>query len=577
MDSAMPELPFLTARLRVSSGGLRRLRWVAIAWIVVFWRLGYSSLMDPDEAHYAELTREMLRSHSWLVPLLDGKPFIDKPILFHWLQGASVALLGESELAARLPSAIAALVLFGITRWAGVALLGVEAGEWGAIMFATIPATFALSNIGLFDMVYTAFLFGAVGCLLVAAKEQRPRIELAGYALLTLAVMTKGPVALLLVGLFCSAAWLAGGGMRASMRRLRWPGGLVMSAIAASPWFVWMDGRFGSDFVQGYILAGNLFYFTQPTVFSSRAVSHTYYVRAFVGAFFPWSSILVGRAIDLLRRVRAGAESCTTEEKLLWLWSAIIIGFFSLARFKLDHYIFPAAPACCLIAARAWCEAARDEGRQWLATRISVFVVAGILLVAGSFGSVYLFELDLDLPAAAILFPIVLAVGGIILMTAAARAGWGVPSTPIAPVITLLASYVLIATLGYPALEQTRPTALVARTLRQMTPADAQVGIYNLEQWRASLRYYSERPIQKLSSPEDVLAFTSPEHPVYIVMLRRDYQDLRRGGLELREVFKCRAVIGTVKTGTGLRRQQWGDMIIVTDAPSRHRPMHPGP
>jgi hypothetical protein len=190
---------------------------------------------------------------------------------------------------------------------------------------------------------------------------------------------------------------------------------------------------------------------------------------------------------------------------------------------------------------------------------------------------VYLFELDLNLPAAAVTFPLVLAIGGIALFTASARAGWSVPRTPLAPVVTLLAAYVLIVTFGYPALEQTRPTALVARTLRQMTPADAQVGIYRLEQWRASLRYYTERPVAKLSSAEDVASFISPDRPVYIVMLRRDYKELRRGGLELREVFKCRAVIGTVKTGTGLRRQQWGEMIIVTDAPSRHRSTNPGP
>ena len=75
----------------------------------MFWRLGYPSLMDPDEAHYAELTREMLQAGNWLVPLLDGLPYIDKPVLFHWLQGAAMTLLGPTELAARLPSAIAAL------------------------------------------------------------------------------------------------------------------------------------------------------------------------------------------------------------------------------------------------------------------------------------------------------------------------------------------------------------------------------------------------------------------------------------------------------------------------------------
>ena len=186
---------------------LTHLRWVAIAWIVVFWRLGSLSLMDPDEAHYAELTREMLRAGSWLVPLLDGLPYIDKPVLFHWLQGAAMAALGESEFAVRLPTAIAAIGLFAATRYFGIALLGTAAGEWGAIMFATVPLTFALSSIAVLDMLYTAFLFGAIGCLLMATREPRRLMEGVGYGLLTLAVMTKGPVALLLTGLFLGAGF----------------------------------------------------------------------------------------------------------------------------------------------------------------------------------------------------------------------------------------------------------------------------------------------------------------------------------------------------------------------------------
>src|SRR5882672_3897815 len=91
-----------------------------------------------------------------------------------------------------------------------------------AIMFATIPATFALASIGLLDMVYTAFLFGALGCLLLAAREPRPRVEIAGYAFLALAVMTKGPVALVLLGIFFCGAWLAGGALRERVQRLHW-------------------------------------------------------------------------------------------------------------------------------------------------------------------------------------------------------------------------------------------------------------------------------------------------------------------------------------------------------------------
>ena len=79
---------------RASLDWFRHAHWIAICWIVVFWRLGYASLLDPDEAHYAEMTREMLHSSSWLVPLLNGQPFIYKPVLFHGLPGASGALLG---------------------------------------------------------------------------------------------------------------------------------------------------------------------------------------------------------------------------------------------------------------------------------------------------------------------------------------------------------------------------------------------------------------------------------------------------------------------------------------------------
>jgi 4-amino-4-deoxy-L-arabinose transferase-like glycosyltransferase len=555
----MPAVPLP----RSVSSYVRPLTWAAIAWIVVFWRLGFPSLMDPDEAHYAELTREMLRAGNWLVPLLDGQPYIDKPILFHWLQGVAMTLVGETEFAARLPGALAAIALIWTTRRAGRRMFGESVGEWGAVMFATIPATFMLASIGIFDMIFTALLFGGVVFLLEAAATRSRLREALGYAQLSLAVMVKGPVALVLVGLFSVAAWAAGGEPRARMGWLRWKIGLISAGAAASPWFIWMFAHFGDAFVQGYVLAGNLYYFTQPESWSSRAISHVFYVRSFAGGFFPWSAIAMARLVELARRrVAAGPD-----EILLWIWAAVVVGFFSLARFKLDHYIFPASPAICLLASKAWHDAVASERRDGSAVLAAALGLAALFVVAGAFMAVYLFELNLELPEAAILLPIAFGAGGTAMLERSARFQWRLPPNPKVLVTTLLTVYALLVAIGLPTLERVRPTALVATTLRDHAPTGAPAAIYNLEQWRASLRYYADRPLTRVSSPEDAIAFLADGRARYIILTRRDYRGLKNFGLKLREVFRCRAVVGTTRIGGGLRRQQWDDLIIVTNAP----------
>jgi len=560
-------MPAAPLRSRGASSFVRLASWAAIVWIVVFWRLGYPGLMDPDEAHYAELTREMVHAGSWLVPLLDGQPYIDKPVLFHWLQAAAMAVFGETEMAVRLPSALAALALFWWTRRAGIVLFGESVGEWGAVMLATIPATFTLSSIGLFDMVFTTLLFGGLVSLIEASRRRSRRREIVGYALVSLAVMIKGPVALLLVGLFCAAAWALRGDPRARVGWLRWKTGLACAAAAASPWFVWMFVHFGQAFVQGYVLAGNLYYFTQPASWSSRAVSHVFYLRSFAGGFFPWSVIALGGAFELVRR-RASAAA---DEQLLWLWTLVVVGFFSLARFKLDHYIFPAAPAVCLLAAKAWHDAARGEGAVGRGVRGVVLVLAALLVVAGTFVSVYIFELGLNLRMSAILLPYALALGGVFMLTQSARLRWRLPPTPLVPVATLLAVYAVFVYSGLPAMESLRPTPIVARALRDHSPHDAPAAIYQLEQWRASLRYYAERPLAALSTPEDVKAFFDVPEPRYIIMRRRDYLALREEGVAVHDLFHRHAVVGTRAYRAGLRRQLWGELLIVTNESSRQR------
>ena len=539
--------------------------WAAVCWIILFWKLDGPALMDPDEAHYAQLTREMLRAGNWMIPLLDGLPYIDKPVLFHWLQGLAITVLGETKTAMRLPSAIAGVSLFWITNWTGKQLFDARIAGRGSLMLATLPLTFMLGSIGVFDMVFTAFLFGAIAFALVAVLRDRPRLQYVSYVLLSLAVMTKGPVALALAAIFFLVALACGREIRTRVLSLRWVTGSVLTVMLSMPWFAWMYYVLGWQFVHQYALAGNLYYITQPQTFSNRAFNHTLYVSTFFAGFFPWSIVALGGAIDTFRRWRARTR-IPPEELLLWVWVGIVFVFFSIARFKVDRYVYPAAPACCLLAARAWMSVSLSRpdlaiARDNIFARWSVIALGLILVAAGAVAAFSLFDLGFDLPPAAVVIPISLAAGGVVLGAAVLRRKAVSPSVFGAVVAMLLVIYSCVLTMGLPVLERARPTEALADSLRPKLSAEDQVALYRLEKWRFSLRYYLQRPLGTLRQPDDVRQFIAGSGG-YILMLDEDFARLRSDGINLRAVSERPAVTGT--TGKGLRRQKWGSLVVAT-------------
>jgi 4-amino-4-deoxy-L-arabinose transferase-like glycosyltransferase len=546
-------------RDRLTSAVVCIVVWATVAWVVVFWGLGDFSLLDPDEAHYAELTREMVRTHRWLVPLFDGAPYIDKPVLFHWLQTAAIWVFGDTELALRLPSACAAVGLFGMVRWMGAQLFDARTGNRAALMFATLPLTFVLSSVAVFDMVFTAFLFGAMACLLIAALRNRPRLEYAGWSLLTLAVMTKGPVALALVLMF-GVALSVRRTTRAVVTRLQWKGGLAFVFVAASPWFLYMWVTYRAQFVRDYVLAGNVWYVTAPLAFTTRRSDPLFYVRTFAGALFPWSLIAVGRAADAwaLRR----RQTVAIEENALWTWLVVVLAFFTAARFKLDTYIFPVAPALALIAAYGWQQAQQaaviSDTTSW--TRRACGLIAVLFVVGGIVSSVVLFRIDLELPGPAVLLPASLMAGGLALGLQLRLASRGRPSSSAVIVVTLLCVYACVVVFGLPVLERSRPTAPIGRWLSRHSPADTPVGVVGLDDWTASIRYYADRRLVRLNGPDDLNDFLAQYPNAYVLMLRRDYLAARTQGAAIRQIGGRRAIVG--RAGKYIRRQIWGRIVV---------------
>ena len=267
----------------------------------------------------------------------------------------------------------------------------------------------------------------------------------------------------------------------------------------------------------------------------------------------------VGYAVDAARLRRQTGEPLPVDELLLWLWVVVILGFFSMARFKLDWYIFPAAPACCILAARGWRRLADTPGR-W--TRVAVTLAGVAFLCGGVISAVAIFQIDLGVSRAGVVVPVVLTCGGSILLWQLLHAGFRQSPSVAIPVGTLLAAYVTGVVVGFPVLERSRPTASIGRWVQRHTAPGAIVGVYGLDDWRSSIRDYTDRQVQPLGKAEAVREFLSRTPNGYVLMLRGDYEAMRGTSSEIVEMTGRPAIVG--RSGKYLRHQIWGRLVIVS-------------
>ena len=300
----------------------------------------------------------------------------------------------------------------------------------------------------------------------MGARAGSLRIESTGWLLLACAVMVKGPVALLLVVLFGMVAWIAPSS-RPLVRNLHWRSGIPLVALLAAPWFVYMASVYKGQFLRNYLLAGNLWYFTRPAAFSNRASDSLFYARTYLGACFPWSLLAIGAAVDWWR---TGGQP-RIEERTLWIWTFVVLGFFSIAGFKLDTYILPAVPTTCLLAAASLSSARRGIS----ATAVAVWITVATLVIGGAVLAATMFRIDLGLTAVAALVPAALIAGGIV--AAARMRHLGPAGTTGALMATLLVVYAVVVVEGFPILERSRPTAPIGRWIDRHAPPDAPIGV----------------------------------------------------------------------------------------------------
>ena len=161
--------------------------------------LGKVHLFDWDEINFAECAREMVTSGKYSTVTIDYLPFWEKPPLFIWMQALSMKIFGINEFAARLPNVVAALFTILTLMYHGAQHQNRKFGYWWAAFYigSFLPNMYFHS--GIIDPWFNLFIFNSIAFYYLGTSKQRiPEFLFAGL-FAGLAVMTKGPVAILLI------------------------------------------------------------------------------------------------------------------------------------------------------------------------------------------------------------------------------------------------------------------------------------------------------------------------------------------------------------------------------------------
>src|SRR6202165_1228528 len=196
---------------------------VAFCGFLFFYGLGAFGLLGADEPRYAQLAREMLDRSDWVTPTLQGKPWLEKPVLYYWQAMLSFRAFGVTDRAARVPAAFDAAVLiaaiyFFLRRFRPGSELG------GALITASCAAVVGFAHAAATDMPLAAtFAIALLGWY--AWYESRARIYLAAfYIFFALGTLAKGPVAPALAAVIIFLFVVVKRDWRAILRTLWIPG-----------------------------------------------------------------------------------------------------------------------------------------------------------------------------------------------------------------------------------------------------------------------------------------------------------------------------------------------------------------
>lgn len=349
-----------------------------MASIVMALFLGSHALITPDEARYTEVAREMLSFHNYVTPMVNGVAFLDKPILFYWLQALSMKLFGVNEWAIRLwPALFGVLGVVGV-YWAGRKLYDRTTGWLSALVLLTSPLYFGAAHYVNMDLEVAIWVSGALFSYLIAmtVATHRRRWLIAAYVFAGFAILTKGLLGLAFP-MMIIGTWLLVQGRWRLLREMSIPLGFLIIALIVLPWFVLVQ-RANPDFLHYFFVVQQFSRFLTQQF--NNVMPVWFYLPVILVGLLPWALFLPQAVMQQVRKIKRDEERGVS--LFLLLWPLLIFIFFSIPSSKIVGYILPVMPPLALVIgyylAQQW---QQSDTTVFLATRKKVLGLAGLSLL----------------------------------------------------------------------------------------------------------------------------------------------------------------------------------------------------
>jgi len=448
-------------------------------------------------------------------------------------------LIGPTEYA-RLWSVLAALATVYVTGLLGRELYGEAAGLTAAVVLTTTVGFLLEARVLRTDMVLVLAVTLALYYYARLRRGAGPGVAAAFWTTLGIGTLDKGLVPLLLTGATLAVVEAAAGELRphtliARLKALSAPWGVLLLAGLVVPWHL-LAGAQNPGFLWDYVVNQHLlFFFDKKLPRDSIPDSLGFFWGSFFVRGLPWSLLLPGALIHAWFRAQPVRRQDTTQI-LPIVWLTTVLGFFSLAVSRLEHYSLPALPAMALLVGSVFADGAAERVRVHRGILAGPSIVVGLLAIIVTLRDPSAFLVGLDATLRGYnLEPLVrpalltLAVGSLglafLLMKRWYRAAWGIGVM----IAIVLFPFIHIAYERTEALFSWQP---FAHRIRENEPTDSRVFFRAEDEYQlcGGLNYYLQRRIDLLAPPGWVPPTFLASRVEYLFTPHAEFEHVWRSG-----------------------------------------------